>query len=109
MEPYSRVKGIESIKLNGENSVRGGPYLPHSTLQFFLPIIFYHVPPIFLDSESICFGAPTLLSPTFVDDGKYVLSNKLHSMGRIYKKLLLWDFLIKFSFGCLQNLTPDNY
>ena len=24
-------------------------------------------------------------------------------------KLGLWDLLIKFSFGCLQNLTPDTY
>ena len=75
----------------------------------FTPIIFYHVPPIFLDSESTWFGAPTSLSPTFVNDGKYVLSYKVHAMGQICKKWWLWDFLVKFSFGCIQNLTPDTY
>ena len=49
------------------------------------------------------------MSPTFVDDGKDALSNNLHAMGGICKEGLLWDFLIKFSFGCLQNLTPDTY
>ena len=68
-----------------------------------------HVPPIFLDLESICFVAPTLLSPTFVDDGKYVLSYNLHAMGGICKEGWLWDFLIKFYFGLIQNLTPDTY
>ena len=63
------------------------------------PIIFYRVPPIFLESESICFGTSTSLSPTFVDDGKYVLSSNLHAMGGICKEGWLWDFLIKFSFG----------
>ena len=83
--------------------------MPQSTLQFFFPIIFYHLPPIFLDLESICFDAPTSLSSTFIDDGKYVLSNNLHMMGGICKKLWLWDFLINFSFGCLQKLTPVTY
>ena len=27
----------------------------------------------------------------------------------ICKEGWLWDLLIKFSFGCLQNLTPDTY
>ena len=43
--------------------------------------------------------------PTFVEDGKYVLSYNLHAMGGIYKEGWLWDSLIKFSFGLLQNLT----
>ena len=70
--------------------------------QFFnyvLPILFYHVPSIFIESDSICFGAPTLLSPTFVDYGKYVLSCNLHAMVGICKEGWLWDFLIKFYFG----------
>ena len=75
----------------------------------FPPIIFYHIPPIFLDLESICFGAPTSLIPTFIEDGKYVLSYNLHAVGGICKKWWLWDLLIKFSFGCFQNFTPDIY
>ena len=38
---------------------------------------FYRVSPIFLDQESICFGAPTSLSPTFVDNGKCVIRKTL--------------------------------
>ena len=34
---------------------------PTQLFNYFFPIIFYHVPPIFIDSESICFGATTLL------------------------------------------------
>ena len=82
---------------------------PTQLFNCFLPIIFYHVPPIFLESESICFGAPASLSPTLVDDGKYVLSYNLHAIGGICKKVWLWDFLIKFSFGCLQKFTLDTY
>ena len=48
-------------------------------------------------------------SPTLVDDGKYVLSYNLHAMGGICKEVWLWDFLIKFSFGCLQKLNLDTY
>ena len=65
----------------------------------FFPIIFYRVPPIFLESESICFGAFTSTRPTFVDDEKYVLSYNLHVMGGIFKEGRIWDSLIKFSFG----------
>ena len=73
----------------------------------FPPILFNHVPPIFFEWESICFGAPTSLSPTFVDNGKDVLSYKLHAMGGIFKKGRLWDLHIKFIFLCLKNLTSD--
>ena len=72
-------------------------------------IIFYHVPPIYLKSESICVGAPTSLSTTFVDNWKYLLSNNLHAMVGIYKEWWLWYFLINFSFGWLQNLTSYTY
>ena len=75
----------------------------------FFPVLFYHVPPIFLESYSICFGAPTSMSPTFLDDGKDVLSYNLHTMGGICKEGWLSDFLIKFSFGWLQNLTSATY
>ena len=78
-------------------------------LNCFPPIIFYLVPPIFIDSESIYFGAPTSLSPTLFDNVKDVLSYNLHTMGGICKKVWLWDFLIKFSFGRLHNLTSDTY
>ena len=37
------------------------------------------------------------------------LATNLHAMGGICKKLWLWDILVNFSFGCLQNLTPDTY
>ena len=75
----------------------------------FFSILFYHLPPICLESEIIYFGAPTFLSPNFVDYGKYVLRKNLHGMGGIYKEGCLWDFLIKFSFGCLQNFTPGTF
>ena len=52
----------------------------------FLLLFFYHVPPIFLDSDSIYFGAFTSPSLTFVDNGKDVLSYNLHSMGGICKE-----------------------
>ena len=65
----------------------------------FPPIIFNHVPQIFLDLDSICFGATISLSPTFVDEGKHVLINNLHAMGGIWNEGWLWDFLIKVSFG----------
>ena len=38
-----------------------------------------------------------------------MLSYNLHAMVGICKKLWLWDFLIKSSFGCLQKLTPETY
>ena len=85
------------------------PYLPQWSLQLFSPIIFYHVPPIFIESESIWYGASTSLSPNFYDNGKDVLSNNLHLMEGIYKEGWLWNFLIKFSFGWLQNLTPGTF
>ena len=62
------------------------------------PIIFNCVPPIFLELESICFGASALLSPIFVDNGKYVLSYNLNMMGGICKEVWMWYLLIKFSF-----------
>ena len=66
----------------------------------FLKLFFiYHVPPIFLDFESICFGASTMLIPKFIDNIKGVLSYNLHAMGGICKEGWLWDFLIKLSFG----------
>ena len=65
----------------------------------FFPIIIYHVPPIFFESEGICFGALASQIPTFVDYGKYVLSYNLHEMVGIYQEGWLWYFLIKFSFA----------
>ena len=52
----------------------------------FFPHYFLSCTPIFLELESICFGAPTSLSPNFVDDGEYVLSYNLHAMGGICNK-----------------------
>ena len=74
-----------------------------------IPILFYRVPPIFLELGRICFGTPRLLNPTIVDDGKYVLINNLHAMGGICKEGCIWGFLIKFSFGLLQNLTSGTF
>ena len=73
----------------------------------FFPILFNHVPPIFFESESICSGAPTSLRLTIIDDVKDVLGHNLNAMGGICKKGRLWDFLIKFPFRCLKNLTSD--
>ena len=63
------------------------------------PIIFYRVLPIFLGLEIVYLGVSTSLNPTFVDDGKDMLSNNRHAMGGICKEGWLWYFLIKFSFG----------
>ena len=49
------------------------------------------------------------MGPTFFEDGNDVLSYNLHMMGGIFKEGWLWDFLIKFSFGCLQNFTPGTF
>ena len=76
---------------------------------FYFPILFYHVPPISLDSDNICFGAPKSLSASFIDDWEDVLSNNRHTMGGICKEGWLWGFLIKFSFRYLQNLNPETY
>ena len=65
----------------------------------FFPILFYRVPPIFLDSEGICFGAPALQIPTFVDDGEDVFCNYLHAMGGVRKEGWLGDFCMKLSFS----------
>ena len=75
----------------------------------FFRIIFYRVPQIFLESESISFGESTSLIPTFVDDGKIMRSNNLHMMGGIYKEGWIWDSLIKFSFGWLQKLASGTF
>ena len=72
-------------------------------------IIFYHVTPIFLESESIWFCASPFMSPTFSDYGKYVLRNNLNEMGGICKEGRLWVLIITFSFGLLQNLTSGNF
>ena len=76
-----------------------GTLLASLNSSIVFPYFFYHVPLIFLESESICFGAPTLLIPTLFDDLKDVLSYNLHGMGGICKEGWLWDFLIQFSFG----------
>ena len=56
-----------------------------------------------------CFGAPTFLSLTFVDDGKYVISYNLHAMGGVCKEGWIWGFLIKFSFRWIQNLSSGTF
>ena len=86
-----------------------GTLLASLNSSIFFPVIFYHVSPIFIESESICFGAPTSLRPTIVEDEKNVLISKLHAMGGICKEGWLWDFLIKFSFGLLQKLTSGTF
>ena len=73
------------------------------------PYYFYHVPPIFIDSYIIYFGASTSPIPSFVGDGKYVLSSNFHMMGGICKELFFWYFLINFFFGWLQNLTSVTF
>ena len=75
----------------------------------FFPILFYHISPIFLELDSIWLGESTSMSPTFFDDGKDVLSNNLHVMGGICKEGCLWDLIVKFSFGWLQNLTSVTF
>ena len=74
---------------------------------FFPPILFNHVPPIFCQLESICYGAPTSLSLTIIGDVKDVLGHNLNAIGDIRKKGRLWDLYIKFPFRCLKNLTSD--
>ena len=91
-----------TIVLNVKHVFKRNLTCLNQLLNCFLPIIFYHVPPIFIESESICFGAPTLMSPIFSDNGKDVLINNLHAMGRICKELWTWDFLIKISFRFLS-------
>ena len=81
--------------------------MPHSTLQFFSPILFNYVPPIFFESDSICSVAPTSLSLTIIGDVKDVLGHNLNAIGDIRKKGRLWDLHIKFPFRCLKNLTSD--
>ena len=49
------------------------------------------------------------MSPTFVDDGKYVLINNLHKTGEICKEGCILDLIIKFSFGLLQKLTSGTF
>ena len=49
------------------------------------------------------------MSASFIDDGEDVICNNLHTMGDICKEGWIWDLLVKFSFGCLHNLTPDTY
>ena len=67
------------------NMCSRGTLLASLNSSIFFPILFYRVPPTILESESICFGASTLPIPTFVDDGKDVLSYKLHVMRGICK------------------------
>ena len=76
---------------------------------YFFTIVFHYVPSIFIESESICFGASTSLSPTFIEVGKYVISYNLHDMGGICKEVWLWYLLINFCFGWLQNLTSGTF
>ena len=45
-------------------------YLPVAINLTFFPIITYHIPPILLEYESICYGASTSLSLTIVCNGK---------------------------------------
>ena len=91
------------------NMCSRGSLLSSLKSSMFSPYYFYHLPPIFLESYSIFFGASTFLSPTFFDNGKYVLSYKLHAMGGICKEGWLWNFLIKFSFGWLHNLISGTF
>ena len=72
-------------------------------------IFFYHAPPIFLESEGICFCAPTSQIPTFFENGEDVFCNYLHAMGGICKEGYIWDSLINFSFGWIQNLTSGTF
>ena len=87
----------------------GGITFLNQLFNCFLPILFYRLPPIFLDSEGICFGAPASLIPTFVDDGEYMFFNNLHAMGKVCKKGWLWDFCIKLYFGLLKSLTSGTF
>ena len=57
------------------------------------------MPPILLESESICFDASTLMILTIANNGKYVISKNFHTMGGICKEVCHWDFLVSFSFG----------
>ena len=75
----------------------------------FTPIIFYHVPPIFLDKEGICFGAPSSHIPPFVEDGEDVFCNYLHVMGGIRKGVWLGDFCMKFSSQQIKKLTLGTF
>ena len=84
-------------------------YLTVTTLLKFVSIIIYHIPPIFLEYERIWFGAYTSLRLTIVNNGKYVLSNKLHAMGGICREGWNRYFIIKFSFWWLHNLTSGTY
>ena len=58
--------------------------------------LIYHIPPISLEPEIIWFGASILLHLTIVHNGKYFMSNNLHEMGGICKKVWNWEFLVKF-------------
>ena len=73
---------------------------------YFIPILFNHVPPIFLELYSILFGASTSTRITILDNKKYVLKHNLHARGEVSKKGCLCYFRVKISFGCLHNLTP---
>ena len=61
-------------------------------------IFICHIPLIFLESESICFGASTPLILIIAKNGKYLLINNLHVMGRKRKEIWDWYFFIKFTF-----------
>ena len=75
----------------------------------FLPIIFYRVPPMFLELERIWFGVSTSLIPTFINYGKDFSRYNLHAMVEICKEGWIWDFLIKFSFELFNNLTSGTF
>ena len=75
----------------------------------FSPILFYRVPPIFSEPGGICFGAPALQIPTFVDNGEDVFCNYLHAMGGVRKEGWLGDIFMKLSFIRLKNLTLGTF
>ena len=104
------LKHHSAIKLSClKNMCSRGTLLASLNSSNIFSVIFYHVSPIYLESESICFGVSTSLSPNFIDDGKDVLSYNLHAMGGICKEGWLWYFLVKFSFGRIRKLTLDTY
>ena len=71
-------------------------YLPIENILNFSLIIIYHIPPLFIESERICFGKSSLLRLAIVKNGRYVIRNNLHAMGGICKEGWHWYFLIKF-------------
>ena len=82
---------------------------PTQIFNFFFPIIFYHVPPIFFDPDGICFGTLASQIPTFVDDAEDVFCKYLHTMGGVRKEGWLGGLCMKLSFQRLNNLTSGTF